>query len=209
MIRLAIAVEGGTEEEFVKLVLAPHLRDHGVEPTPIKPGRRGGDISVERLAPEMVRLQGSFSFVTSLVDLYGFRRRRPSETAAQLEARIESAVGGAIAYDRDRSRVFAYVQQYEFEGLLFSNVDAFELVPGGAPDSVGALRSIRSAFQTPEDIDDGVETAPGKRIGRVFAGYRKKLYGPLLAEEIGLATIREECPRFNAWLERLESLGDR
>ncbi len=34
MIRLAVAVEGETEEEFVKSVLAPHLRTRAVEVTP-------------------------------------------------------------------------------------------------------------------------------------------------------------------------------
>ena len=208
MIRLAIAVEGETEEEFVKNVLAPHLRDRGVESYPIKPGGRGGSISVERLASEMARLRRNFDFVTSLVDLYGFRNRRQAETVEQLEERVDGAVDSAVGHDRERSRVFAYVQRHEFEGLLFSKVDAFGLVPGGAPDSVAALRSIRAAFPTPEDINDGVETAPSKRIVRVFTTYRKRLYGPLVAEEIGLANIREECLRFDAWVGRLESLGD-
>lgn len=208
MIRLAIAVEGETEEEFVKAVLAPHLRDRGVEPVPVKPRGRGGAISVDRLAPEMARLRGSFDFVTSLVDLYGFRNRAPAETAEQLEERIEIAVHASAGQGRDQSRVFAYVQRHEFEGLLFSRVEAFGLVLDGPPDSIEALRSIRAAFSTPEDIDDGVETAPSKRIASVFTGYRKKLYGPLVAEEIGLAGIREECPRFDAWVQRMESLGD-
>ncbi len=32
--------------------------------------------------------------------------------------------------------------------------------------------------------------------------------GPLLALEIGLERIRSECPGFDAWLRRLESLGE-
>jgi hypothetical protein len=38
---LAIVVEGPTEEEFVKRVLAPHLRTHEVEPTPVLIGNKG------------------------------------------------------------------------------------------------------------------------------------------------------------------------
>ena len=37
--------------------------------------------------------------------------------------------------------------------------------------------------------------------------YRKALHGPLIAETIGLDAIREECPRFNQWVECLESLS--
>ena len=36
MIRLAISVEGPTEEEFVNNLLADHLRARGVEPQPIR-----------------------------------------------------------------------------------------------------------------------------------------------------------------------------
>ena len=42
MTRLAISVEGQSEAEFVKQVLADHLRGRGVEPTPILLGRARG-----------------------------------------------------------------------------------------------------------------------------------------------------------------------
>jgi hypothetical protein len=35
------------------------------------------------------------------------------------------------------------------------------------------------------------------------------VHGPLTAESIGLAKIRERCPRFNAWVSSLERLGQR
>ena len=77
MTRLAVSVEGQTEEEFVKNVLAEHLRGCHVEATPILVGRvrgrtGGGNVSVHRLASDMAMLFGGFDFVTSLVDFYGF-----------------------------------------------------------------------------------------------------------------------------------------
>ena len=207
MIRLAIAVEGETEEEFVKTVLASYLRDRKIEPQPILPRRRGGNISVERLAPEMARLQWTFDFVTSLVDYYGFRDRRDEEGVEALEERIDAAIDREICRDWDRSRVFAYVQRHEFEGLLFSEVHTFERLLDVPPREMEELLSIRAAFETPEDIDDGRDTAPSKRIAGVLPSYRKKTYGPLLAQDTGLARIRTECPRFDAWVSRLESLG--
>ena len=36
---------------------------------------RGGNISVERLAPKMVKFSWNFDAVTSLVDFYGFRKK--------------------------------------------------------------------------------------------------------------------------------------
>ena len=103
--------------------------------------------------------------------------------------------------------MFPYIQVHEFEGLLFSNVDAFVSVLPDAP--VVELRSIRSAFGTPEDINDNIMTAPSKRIKTLIPHYQKTLDGTELALEIGLEAIRDECPRFDAWMRRLEFLGTR
>ncbi len=206
MIRLAISVEGQTEEEFVKKVLADHLRPKGVAPQPILLGGSGGDVTVERLARDMANLIWSFDIVTSLVDFYGFRGKG-SATVDELEKIIDEKVNDNIGRSRDQSRVFPYVQQHEFEGLLFSAVGAFAGlidVPDGA---VEVLREIRLRFSTPEDINDSSDTAPSKRIVELIPRYQKVVDGPLLVEEIGLEAIRAECPRFNAWVTRLESLG--
>ena len=37
--------------------------------------------------------------------------------------------------------------------------------------------------------------------------YRKRLHGPFIAEDIGLATLRAECRRFGDWMDRLEQLN--
>ena len=213
MIGLAVAAGGRTEMEFVRDVLADHLRAKGVESCSRRIGRRGrkgGNVSVDRLAPDMANLYRSprIDYVTSLVDLYGFRGR-DGAAAVELERRINEAVGKRLGRDWDRSRVFAYVQQYEFEGLLFSDVRPFAGLAGVAADEVEALGRIRSQFPTPEDIDDAPETAPGACIRNLVPGYDKRGYGPVLALEIGLDAMREECPRFDAWVAKLESLQPR
>lgn len=193
MIRLAISVEGPTEEEFVKNVLADHLRSKGVEPQPIL---LNGNVTVERLASDIARLIWSFNRVTSLVDFYGFRDKNTA-TPEQLEQRILERVARKINRSWDRSRVIPYVQQYEFEGLLFSNVDAFADAIDASEESAEELRSIREKFPTPEDINDNSETAPSKRIEKIIRQYEKVVDGPLIAIEIGLDAIRAECPRFS------------
>ena len=204
MIRLAISVEGPTEAEFVKTVLAAHLRGRDVEATPILVGGRGGNVTVELLARHMASLFRSFDCVTSLVDLYGFRTR-DNPTAEVLEQRIDVAIRKQIGRRYDRTRVFAYVQQHEFEGLLFSDTRAFknlDVAPPGAPDR---LQQRRCPFKTPEDIDRN--DPPAKLIQKEIPRYQKRLHGPLLAEAIGLELMRSECPRFGKWLSTLESLG--
>ena len=207
MIRLAIVVEGETEEEFVKLVLAEHLRAQGVEPYPILPNGKGGNISVARLAPEMANLFRSFDFVTSLVDFYGFKGKG-SATPNALEQLINQDVRRLIRQSWDESRVFAYVQKHEFEALLFSNASCFGTVIDNIPGStLAALQAVRGRFATPEDINDSQATAPSKRIARLIPHYNKRVHGPDVAMETGLDIIRKECVRFNEWLTRLESLG--
>ncbi|MDD9979802.1 MAG: DUF4276 family protein [Gammaproteobacteria bacterium] len=205
MIRLAISVEGKTEEVFVKVVLAEHLRAKGVEPQPVLIGT-GGNISVERLTSDMATLYWNFDAVTSLVDFYGFRDKADRSVECLERDLLEKVRARIRRREWDETKVFPYVQRHEFEGLLFSDVNAFTSVMDVPEESIAGLCRIRSQFQTPEDIDDGAETAPSKRIARTISMYRKALHGPLIAETIGLDAIREECPRFNQWVERLESL---
>ena len=204
MIRVAVVVEGQTELEFVNLVLAEHLREKGVEPTPIS---LNGGVNLSRLAAEMAKLSWNFNAVTSLVDFYGFRGKG-SATLDELEGRINEEISKNVHSSDAHSRVFAYVQQYEFEGLLFSDVSAFASVLSAPDGCVEELRAIRSSFQSPEHINDNPHTAPSKRIADVMPQYAKRVDGPLLAETMGLDKIRTECPRFNEWVTRIESLGD-
>ncbi|MEA5419667.1 DUF4276 family protein [Spirulina sp. CCNP1310] len=71
------------------------------------------------------------------------------------------------------------------------------------------LQAIASQYQTPELINDGLQTAPSKRIIAQFPDYgkAKSTFGPQLAEKIGLQVIRSTCPHFNQWLSKLECLG--
>ena len=201
MIRLAISVEGDTEEEFVKELLAEHLRTKGVEPTPIL---LGGDVTLERLSSDMAELYWNFDYVTSFVDFYGFRGKGGA-SVEELEQRIHETVIGKINRSFNKLDIYPYVQMHEFEGLLFSDVDAFVYLDI-SEETLVALRNIRSRFRTPEDINDSSDTAPSKRIERLIPRYEKVVYGSLVALEVGLDKIRAECPRFNEWVARLESL---
>ena len=206
MIRLAILVEGQTEEEFVKSVLADHLRPIRVEAIPIL---LGGDINVDRLTKHMAGLYYSFDVVTSLVDFYGFRDKedvRAGITVEELEDHLNRRIQARVGKYWDQRKMVPYVQRYEFEGLLFSDVNAFQAATYASEESVTQLSKVRSQFSTPEDINDDPNTAPSKRIANAMPSYRKRLDGPPIAREIGLDVIREECPRFQEWVRRLESL---
>ena len=177
MTRLAVSVEGQTEEAFVNRILAPHLLNFGVYSTPILIGRRGGNVTVERLATDMARLLFNFDRVTSLVDFYGFRDKGDA-TPDELEQRILEAIGGKISRTWNQSWVIPYVQLHEFEGLLFSDVTAFGAV-NVTNEAVERLHAIRDQFSNPEEINDHRDTAPSKRIAGVMPRYSKVVDGPL------------------------------
>lgn len=203
MTRLAILVEGETEEDFAEKILQDHLLPFRVYPTASLIGGRGGNVSIDRLVPAIVEFSWSFDAVTSLVDFYGIRKRG-ERSVEQLE--------GDLTREIDRknlgtSRVFPYVQKHEFEGLLFSDTSAFQVIADVDEGDVAALSHIRGQFPSPEDINDGRESAPSKRIMGIVGKYKKAVYGWSIAQEIGLEKIRAECPRFAAWLTRLEELG--
>lgn len=200
--RLEIVVEGRTEEEFLKGLLRDELRRLGIDPQPIL---LNGNVSVSRVGSEISNLSWSFDSVTSFVDFYGFKHKG-DESPETLQAAINLKTKAEIRRKYDESKVFSYVQKYEFEGLLFSDPGAFNRLYGDDDQYGPALASIRSQFQGPEDINDDRQTAPSKRLARVIPRYSKVVDGPLIAMEVGLATIRSECPRFDAWVSRLESL---
>jgi hypothetical protein len=92
---------------------------------------------------------------------------------------------------------------HEFEGLLFSDPEGFAL--GIArPDLSPQLQTIRNDFTSPEEINDSETTAPSKRVLKLIPGYQKPFNGVQAAREIGLDTIRKECPLFDKWIEKLE-----
>lgn len=66
-----------------------------------------------------------------------------------------------------------------------------------------ALEAAVAAFEMREDINNGVATAPSKRLMKLIPAYDKILDGGPLAKYVGIATMRRRCPRFNAGEERL------
>ena len=210
MIRLAISVEGQTEEEFVNEILDPHLRNFCVLSKPILlkvtgGNQGGGNVSINNLIRNMKKLKGSHHYVTSLVDFYGFKKKE-NLTVDQLELQILEGVLESSSIPE--KTIIPYVQLHEFEGLLFSDVEKFVEQIGAKQGNAKGLRKIANRFPNPEKINDNKNTAPSKRILRIIPEYNKVTYGSLIAKKIGLENIRAKCPRFNCWVTKLESLRD-
>lgn len=147
--------------------------------------------------------------MSSFVDFYGFRGKG-GLSVEELEARLLQEVSAKIQSQFDPRRVIPYIQRHEFEGLLYSRAECFRGMADLAVDDsrLKSLHRIRQRFPSPEDINDDANTAPSKRLLALMPNYRKPLHGPLIGEDIGLAVIRAECPRFDDWIRRLGQLSE-
>lgn len=211
MRRICIVCEGQTEVEFVKSCLTPHFSPQGLWVYPAllqSPSgkHRGGRVTIERLAKFISHQYREADRITTLVDFYGFQDRN-GRNRAEVEAAILEQVAQRTP-QFDPRFVLPYVQMHEFEGLLFTDINEFEWVLDAWSDaSKAALSAIASQFPCPEDINDGPETAPSKRILSIFprGAYSKTEHGPLIAAAIGLDAIRAKCPAFNEWIRKLEA----
>ncbi|MFV8751310.1 DUF4276 family protein [Nannocystaceae bacterium ST9] len=117
-------------------------------------------------------------------------------------ASLEKSLGDTFA----DWRFIPYVQRHEFEALVLASLASLgELLD--ADDAREGWRALTDelAGQAPEDVNDGKTTAPSKRLLARIPGYSKTTHGPLATEGTGLAALRERCPRFGAWITRLEA----
>ncbi|WP_038493799.1 DUF4276 family protein [Collimonas arenae] len=219
--RVLVLVEGQTEERFVKDVLAPAFWRHElyIEPTVLMtkrvkdgPNFRGGVTNFIKFKNDVNRLlnDAGDALVTTFLDYYalpadfpGMMTRGQNATGSQcvlhVEAELHKHFGSA-------NNFLPFLALHEFEALLFSDADILPRVMNSS-NKQAEFSAIRNSFDNPEEINNRPETAPSKRILRLFPGYRKTLHGPITATRIGLKSICEACPHFSAWVDKLEDFA--
>jgi hypothetical protein len=218
MKRVLMLVEGQTEERFIKDVLCPYFWDCEIDLTPkiattkrvmIGPHFKGGITNypkVERDVRLLLNDTGAVS-VTTFIDYYALpsdfpgMASRPTGTSMQRAIHVETEWAKQV----NHLRFHPYLMVHEFEAILFCKPE--ELGIALYQPRVGRdLAKIRASFPSPEEINEGQDTAPSKRIINCSSAYQKTVHGPMIAKRIGLQVIREQCNHFNNWLNWLESL---
>jgi hypothetical protein len=225
MARLLVHVEGQTEETFVNELLSGHLEAVGYRDVRVRLAgnprkQRGGIRSWQGMKRDILQhmKEDRTAIHAIMVDYYGMppdwpgRKEAPRQNSASgraehVEAALLDDIAEGMGHEFNPGRFVPLVMMHEFEALLFSDPDRFAQGMARA-DLAPDLHAIRQKFETPEEINDSVETAPSKRVERLFPRYEKPLFGVVAALEIGLAIIRQECPHFNDWLKRLEALPE-
>lgn len=216
MKRLIIVCEGPTEQEFCRDVLFSHFfnKDIALEFPTIKQ-TNGGIVSWATLKKQLImHLKGEDVIVSTLIDFYGIRKSycfpgweelsKQGNRYSQLDF-LENQMKEDMPEDV-RQHFIPYVQLHEFEGLLFSDIEVFRRNFMADEIDMSKIEKAIQLVSSPEDINNGPDTAPSKRLEDAISGYNKVVYGACLAEEIGLETIRAKCKRFNHWIKILENI---
>ena len=217
-----VFAEGPTEEQFIKRVVAPLFQAHQIflKPQILKTSQdaKGGAVSFDRLklnARNTLR-QNPNAILTTFLDLYALNTSFPNFTEAKQHTDVyvrtkmlETALHQAIVEHVQcrPERFIPHIQPYEFEGLLFSDVDSLVLAEPAWNSYLPQLKSVRAVFDTPEHINDSYDKKPSKRLESILRPqYKKTRHGPLAAEKVTLNKMEQECVHFRGWMTNLRKL---
>lgn len=211
-ITLRVLCEGPTEANFVTQLLAPHLGACRVYARPVNLGGIRSFESLREAIKHDVGRARDHEYVTTMLDLYALPKY-PGDSRDRRLKGLERAAGieAAMAERLPNPRFIPYIQVHEFEALVFVDLDQLpaSFPDGEARDAPEALRRSLAGL-APEEIDDGPDTAPSKRLIRAIPAYRnlKAIEGPKIAVRIGLQRLRARCPHLDGWIRRLETLAE-
>jgi hypothetical protein len=223
-IRLHFVVEGQTEETFVRNVLTLHLSTMLImsDARSVMTSKhkhtifRGGLLDYERAKKDlelwMKQDDNSDSYFTTMFDLYALPSNFPGYLEAQKIANITSRtkfLEEKLFADFGHSHFIPYLQQHEFESLIFADPQKLDWEFPNNQSAINKLLKVANSVDSPELIDDGPDSAPSKRIINEIPEYegRKASSGPIITEKIGLEVLRKKCQHFNDWMNRLEGLN--
>lgn len=224
---LNIIVEGSSEEVFVNDVLVKHFASLNifVSSRKIKTGwdrennkpAKGGLSKYIKFRNDILRwIQADRNnpkyWYTSMLDLYAFPKDELSPYSKTNQSITDpyqkvTTLEAAIAQDIDHSQFIPYIQLHEFETFLLVDPDRLITMYPNNQIAINRLKKNIGSMR-PEEINESPQTAPSKRIIQYLPDYegQKAQVGPLVAEDIGLAMLRNKCPHFNDWITKLENI---
>jgi hypothetical protein len=215
MKKLIIICEGQTEQMFCDKILKNHFIVFNIEiEYPLIAHSGGGIVKWEHLKPQIEAHYSTDNeaFITTFIDYYGIEAHHafPEWAIAHLEQdkslRMDILENGMLHNLNPpiQAQFISNIQLHEFEALVLSDYSVFEIYY--APNEYNNAGLIALCANDPEMVNNGITSAPSKRLHANIPGYDKVNDGPELAILIGLNKIRIKCPRFNAWLAKLEGI---
>ncbi|WP_313163956.1 DUF4276 family protein [Sedimentibacter sp.] len=209
-----ILCEGQTEESFINEVIYPYFLNIGIYIRPIicttkrtiAKKHKGGVSDYNKIKTELKILckQHKNEIVTTMFDYYAMPDNTPEihHKDSDIYKQIEY-IENKITEDINHYNCFFGLMLHEFEGLLFSSPQSFELITD--INTTNIIQDIRDSFDSPEHINNSVETAPSKRLEKLIPNYSKIRNGTIISKEIGIDRLMEECKHFSDWIEKIKT----
>ncbi|WP_405912445.1 DUF4276 family protein [Streptomyces sp. NBC_00963] len=223
MITVGVLCEGQTEENMVEGFLKPELAEHGIHLVSTilhtktaagGGGGRGGVSKWSKIEKDLRNRLNStphWAAVTTFLDYYGLPQDSPGmadrpQGGASRRERVEH-VERRMAEHIGHPRFLPYLVLHETETWVFAAAEQLgELLDDAG--LAGELKRQADAEGGPEEVNNSPDTAPSKRLLRLFPGYSKLLDGPDAVTLLGMEGLRGACPHFDAWICRLIALNN-
>lgn len=208
MKRLVFLVEGDTEILFINKLVIPYLYGLGFTNsmhaqaviTNRKQNAKGGITNYFLLKNDLERILAQPNvIVTTFIDFFRLPTNFPNYTKDS--NKIDQIEKGIHLDFENQFYLIPYIQKHELEALMFSSMDGFNIVVDD-PQEITQLEEVIANYQNPEDINNLPETAPSKRLFKIF-GYEKVSDGEMIFEAIDMQDIMSKCPRFNEWIQKI------
>jgi hypothetical protein len=214
---LHILVEGQTEETVARDVIVPYLSSsktwvsssiYTTKRPAGGPAFKGGLSRWPKLERELRRLlqDSSTTVLTTMFDYYAFPEDapgmadRPHGSPHDRVRHVEQALFKEIG----DKRFLPNLVLHEIEAWVLADCGRLGELMGDAEPATGLHRVVQQE-SGPELVDDGVDTAPSKRILNAYPRYTKTSDGPLVIADAGLDLIRQSCPHADQWLMNVEA----
>lgn len=221
MKKIFVVTEGQSETNFINRVMGPYFANRCVLiPNTVitkadnKHGRiyKGGVADYNQIRNTLsktlaVSSKNEDSYVTTMFDFYQLpadvpgvanveKVNDPYEKVELIEREILKAEGYGGNF------FFPYIELHEFEAMLFSDIT--KLKETYFEYDLTVLEECAKMQSNPELINDGVTTAPSKRIINCIKCFDKSNVGVDVLEKIGIVNIAKKCRHFSEWIERIE-----
>lgn len=212
-----IYCEGQTEESFVNNILCPYFLNIDIYVRPIicstkrtaSKKYKGGIVNYAKIKHELPIICKSHprEIVTTMFDYYGMPDDTPAIDCSEVDIfkRIE-IIEQAISDDMGQANLVVNLMLHEFESLLFSEPQCFSKITDDT-HAVMQLQRMRDDANSPEHINNSVETAPSKRIINTIPDYAKIKDGIIVSSEIGINKMLLECRHFAEWIEKIKNFN--
>lgn len=216
-----ILVEGQAEETFVKELLEPYFLNYGIyvypvlistkrsrEGTKFKGGLTRGNFSnfISDIQKLIYNIPSS-GIVSTFIDYYrlpsvfpSYSQRLQFNTPADKVSFLENAL---FEHLKSPQNFIPYIQLHEFEAFIFSHPIGLQSYIDPSEATIDNLLTVINEYENPEDINEGENTSPSKRILQHYKNYDKVAEGNLMLLEIGMNTLLLKCPHFKNWIDKI------